>query len=126
MTKATVTINKKAYKLNKGIGFFRSLGILPKKTRENIDRLGDIVLGLKVGDAFVVSELLIAGLTEEDLLSNEQIEDFVFSDADVEKEAAKLLDFLKQTAFSGLVNQILEDFEANMEKAQMEMEKPLS
>lgn len=126
MTKATVTINKKAYKLNKGIGFFRSLGILPKKTRENIDQLGDIVLGLKVGDAFVVSELLIAGLSEEDILSNEQIEDFVFSDADVEKEAAKLLDFLKQTAFSGLVNQILEELETNLKKAQMEMEKPLS
>ena len=73
-----------------------------------------------------MSELLIAGLSEEDILSNEQIEDFVFSDADVEKEAAKLLDFLKQTAFSGLVNQILEELETNLKKAQMEMEKPLS
>ena len=125
-TKVTIAINKETYKLNKGISFFKALDILPKNTGENVDKIGDIVFGLKAEDPFVVADILKAGLTEADELSDEMIDEFVFNDADVEKEAAKLIDFLKQTAFSGMVNKILTQVEANLEKAQAEMEKPLN
>lgn len=125
-TKVTVTVNKETHKLNKGIGFFKALDILPKSTDDNIKKIGDIIFGLKAEDPFTVLELLKAGLTEVESLSDKDVEDFVFNDADIEKEAAKLIDFLKQTAFKGMVTLILKEVEGNMAKAQEEMEKPLS
>lgn len=126
MTKSTVTINKKVYKLNKGIGFFKEIGILPKKSEENVNRLSSIVFGLKIEDPFAVAELLSAALTEEEDLSTEAIEEFVFNEADVVKEASNLIDFLKQTAFKGMVNKLLEEVEGNLKRAKAEMEKELS
>lgn len=111
MTKTNVKINGDTYKLNKGIAFFNALGILPKSSEKNLGVVSDLVIGLKGYDPFAVQEILAAALTEEDKITNKEIENFVFEEAEIEKEADKLLSFLETTAICGTVKMIRKELD---------------
>ncbi|EUJ64744.1 tail assembly chaperone [Listeria fleischmannii] len=126
MTKQTVKIGKNVYTLNKGIGTFKALGLMPNQIEENIEGLGNIVLSLQTGEPFTIVEILKAALSTEDI-TDEDIENYVFeADADIEKLSEDLLSFFKNSAFKKTFNIVNEQADKMMKSMDDVMENVMS
>lgn len=124
--KVTVKINGKDRQLSRGIKTFKDLGLMPGQIEDNLEGLGRILLGIKAGEPFVLSEILKAALSTEEDLSDETIETYVFEEADTEKLGDTLLDFFKDSAFKKAVTTILTEAEAAESAAKAQIVNSLS
>lgn len=97
-----VKIGEEKLKMNRGIGFFKEIGILPKQTGENLEGIGFILMSLEMGEPFTALEVLKAGLAIHDV-EEADIENYVFEEADIEKLCQELMDFFEQSAYKKMV-----------------------
>lgn len=105
--KITLKIGDNTYTLQAGVKFLNKIGILPKKTEENVDRLGDILLGLKVQDPFILATIAEAGLAHEEGLTSEAITEAVFEAGVTDKVFSEYDAFLTSSPL-GLMKKNLE------------------
>lgn len=102
-----VKIGEEKLKMNRGIGFFKEIGILPKQTDENLEGLGLILASLEICEPFTALEVLKAGLAIHEV-DEEDIEQYVFEEADVEELCQELMDFFEQSAYKKMVATVKE------------------
>lgn len=116
MAQTTITINGNQYDLKVTFKFLSAFGIVKNDFENNIEAMGNIVMGIVGGDAFALTKALSAmsGKSEADVQADVENAD----DLDEAFEAVENLlvtSPLTKTTVSKIINPIKETFD-NMDK----------
>ncbi|MCO0831913.1 tail assembly chaperone [Fructobacillus sp. W13] len=123
MAQTTITINGNQYDLKVTFKFLSAFGIVKNDFENNIEAMGNIVMGIVGGDAFALTKALSAmsGKSEADVQADVENAD----DLDEAFEAVENLlvtSPLTKTTVSKIINPIKETFD-NMDKKMEEAMK---
>lgn len=115
----TLKIGTTTYTFSSGFGFLNKIGILPKKTEENVDKLGNLMVSLEVHDPTALGDIAIAALATEENLSEDEISAAVY-----DNYMPEMFDeydaFLDQSPLGLMKKQVSQDLEKMMNRLEAE------
>lgn len=123
MAQTTITINGNQYDLKVTFKFLAAFGIVKNDFENNIEAMGNIVMGIVGGDAFALTKALSAmsGKSESDVQADVENADDL-DDAFEAVENLLVISPLTKTTVSKIINPIKETFD-NMDKKMEEAMK---
>ena len=111
-----ITLNGSTYELGLTIDNLKDFGLLPGKMEANLDKLSDILMGLKFGDPFILVDVLTK-LLKKDGQKRADIEKALNEDPAAADLFDKLTDFFSEAPLTKkLANLVLKTVDSKFKE----------